>query len=247
MDDDRLRCQSYSPFAINSFQEHLNLHLYLIRHAESENNARPEHERVEDPAITQRGELQAAHLAKWLAQMPLNLIVVSPFRRALQTVRPILSHKSIPIEVSIDIVERGGCYRGWQQDNWSGAAGFAPDEIISLVPDANVDPRITSSGWWTSKPRESDADALRRACNFKTHLETHHAPQHAHLAVITHAEFQRLLMVELLRSQGIAGNHWGAICNAGITHLTYQDHHWQLQWLNSVSHLPHDLVTEAKG
>lgn len=223
------------------------MHLYLIRHAESENNARPEHERIEDPPITQRGVLQAGCLAQWIAQLPLDLLLVSPFRRALQTVVPALGYKSIPIEVSTDIVERGGCYRGWQQENWSGAAGFTPHDILSLIPDAQVDPRITGSGWWACKPRESDADALRRACDFKARLETFHAPVQKHLAVVTHAEFQRLLLVELLRSQGVAGHHWGAICNAGITCLTYQDQRWQLQWLNSVSHLPHELVTEAKG
>ena len=35
------------------------MQLYLIRHAESENNARPEHDRVEDPSITTLGRRQA--------------------------------------------------------------------------------------------------------------------------------------------------------------------------------------------
>ena len=38
------------------------MRLYLIRHAQSENNARPEHERVEDPGLTELGARQIDHL-----------------------------------------------------------------------------------------------------------------------------------------------------------------------------------------
>ena len=41
--------------------------LYLIRHGQSENNARPEHLRVEDAELTDLGHQQAEQLAPWIA------------------------------------------------------------------------------------------------------------------------------------------------------------------------------------
>ena len=42
------------------------MQLYLVRHAQSSNNAQPEHLRVPDPGITEIGEQQAICLADWL-------------------------------------------------------------------------------------------------------------------------------------------------------------------------------------
>ncbi len=62
------------------------MRLLLIRHAQSANNALPEHLRVEDPALTALGHRQAQALAVWLSTCSVNVLVASPFRRALETV-----------------------------------------------------------------------------------------------------------------------------------------------------------------
>lgn len=61
------------------------MELYLIRHGQSENNARPEHLRVEDALLTELGHQQAGLAAEWIKTIGLDRLFSSPFRRALQT------------------------------------------------------------------------------------------------------------------------------------------------------------------
>jgi 2,3-bisphosphoglycerate-dependent phosphoglycerate mutase len=51
------------------------MQLYLIRHAESTNNAKPPRQRVEDPPITELGESQATHLAKWTSTTEIDTLI----------------------------------------------------------------------------------------------------------------------------------------------------------------------------
>ena len=223
------------------------LHLYLIRHAESENNARPEHERVDDPSITDRGVQQATSLAQWLATHPMDMLLTSPFRRALQTAAPVALRANTKIQVWCDIYERGGCYSGWEEGNVSGAAGLTQDGILQLLPTALFDEPIAAEGWWGGKPREQDQQTRQRASIVKQKVEQKFADSQARLAMITHAEFQRILLAELLINQDIDVFRLGPICNAGITYLNFRNGVWQLQWFNAVTHIPSELITGAKG
>ena len=65
------------------------MELYLIRHAQSLNNALPEEQRVEDPGLTELGLQQADCLGKWIGTLALTKVITSPFRRALETAKRI--------------------------------------------------------------------------------------------------------------------------------------------------------------
>jgi 2,3-bisphosphoglycerate-dependent phosphoglycerate mutase len=223
------------------------VHLYLIRHAESENNARPEHERVEDPAITARGIQQSESLANWLATHAMDVLLTSPFRRALQTVAPVAHGNSVKVEVWGDIFERGGCYRGWREGDMQGAPGMGHDEILSLVPNAVIEPEIPFDGWWGGKPRETDAQTFARANSIRAKIERRFAKSAERVAVVTHAEFQRVLLGRLLDQHDIRVEQLGPICNAGVTYVSFSNDRWQLQWFNAVTHIPSPLITGAKG
>ena len=58
------------------------MHLYLIRHGQSENNALEESLRVKDPGLTEAGLTQVDYLGKWFSVRPLDVLITSPFRRA---------------------------------------------------------------------------------------------------------------------------------------------------------------------
>ena len=45
------------------------MELYLIRHAQSLNNALPAEDRVEDAPLTDIGHQQCSHLAKWIPEL----------------------------------------------------------------------------------------------------------------------------------------------------------------------------------
>ena len=47
------------------------MRVHLIRHGQSANNALPEYQRIEDPALTPMGREQAERLGNWASQTPL--------------------------------------------------------------------------------------------------------------------------------------------------------------------------------
>ena len=81
----------------------MSMQLYLIRHAESENNARPEHLRQSDPPISATGRLQASRLAEWASTLKIDILITSPFLRTLQTTRMITDAGSQHVHVWHDV------------------------------------------------------------------------------------------------------------------------------------------------
>ncbi len=232
--------------------------LYLIRHAESENNARPVYQRVCDPAITRRGQLQAEYLADWMQALPIDVLVTSPFLRTLQTTQAILTKRQRTVEVWHDIFEVGGCCSGYDEASFTGAAGLGCTEIqrffsrepvavgamshstvrTEAIDTVIIDPEICESGWWNCRDREqSDAVAIR-AARVADRLINTYAESGANVALVIHADFKRELLRVIL--QGILClDAVAPITNAGVSILSWhEDRGWQLHTLNSVTHLP---------
>ncbi|MEO1527496.1 MAG: histidine phosphatase family protein [Planctomycetota bacterium] len=221
------------------------MELYLIRHAESANNARPSYERIEDPPITPVGRLQADHLAAWISTLKADLLITSPFLRTLQTVLPILDHTSHSVRVWHDVFERGGCYRGWDESSFEGAMGMGRNDVLRTLGKhserALLDGSIEESGWWGGKPKETDAEAQDRAVDVCRRLERSFVLEERVLLLI-HADLKRLMLAEMLRDS-VRVEALGPIRNAGITKVNLIDGDWQLDYFNSVTHLPAKLIT----
>jgi len=244
----------------------------MIRHAESENNAKPVYQRVNDPGITRRGRLQAEHLAEWMKALPVDVLITSPFRRTLLTAEAILARRILPVQVWHDVFESGGCYDGYEPATFTGAAGMSRQQIqnffvreFALVAakslqstggnrsesgardttdlDLVIDPEIDSDGWWKGRPRE-DIDATRLRAEIVTRrLVESFSGTGQSIALVIHADFKRELLRVILRDV-LCMDAVGAIANASLTTLGYQaDGTWQLRSLNSVTHLPPRLIT----
>lgn len=218
------------------------MQLYLIRHAESENNARPGYQRVEDPAITAVGRLQADHLANWTRTLKIDSLITSPFLRTLQTTRPICDAGKLPVAVWHHVFERGGCYRGYGEDAREGGMGLGRSAILTHLPCATIDETIEEGGWWGGRARETDDETIARATRVIERFATTYGANGQTVVAIVHAEFKRHLLMQML--SGIAdASAFGPLCNTGITKLTFDGSRWRLDWLNSVSHLPARLIT----
>src|SRR6056297_1112107 len=139
------------------------MQLYLVRHAESENNARPIYERVEDPSITAVGRLQAEFLAKWFESLPIDTLISSPVRRALQTTRYIVDLTDSHVHVWADMFEEGGIYRGHGPEATEGGPGLSRTEVLrhvaANVDGCTLDDAVVESGWWGAKLRETPEQA----------------------------------------------------------------------------------------
>lgn len=243
-----------TPTTIRSFS------VYLIRHAESENNARPVYERVCDPRITPRGQLQTQHLAAWMKTLPLDLLITSPFQRTLQTAIGILQARGRRTEVWHDVFETGGCYHGHDETNFAGAAGFNRDQIIQFfgAPSVNIatpepaddwlviDSQIGVNGWWDGRPKEGPEQTRDRAHQVSDRLIRTFAGSDQEIALVVHADFKRELLQVMLRD-ALDMNAVGPIANTSVTEIQFsgsaEQGRWRLGYLNSVTHLPPRLIT----
>ena len=222
------------------------MQLYLIRHAGSENNSRPPYQRVEDPPITAVGRLQAQHLGQWVRTLKVDTLITSPFRRTLQTTTWITNESPQTVFVWHDLFEHGGCFRGYGPDATGGAMGMGRAEILEHFREENVpcevDDTIGDDGWWGGQPRENDHQVAVRCRNVTKRFIDTFGSNGQTIVAVTHADFKRrLLHVMLDNTADPAG--FGPMRNTGITKLNYDGERWQLDWLNSISHLPARLIT----
>lgn len=145
----------------NSFQ------LYLVRHGESANNALPDTQRVNDPALTNLGMAQAEKLGQRFHQHvaaghEIDLILTSPFLRTMQTIRPTAKALNMNPEIRSQIYEVGGCFDGHRPGELIGMPGMTDQEISTQFPEMQIPPEIDHQGWYKSQPFETwDQAALR--------------------------------------------------------------------------------------
>ncbi|HAC89601.1 MAG TPA: hypothetical protein DCF63_03070 [Planctomycetaceae bacterium] len=219
--------------------------LLLIRHAQSANNAQSPQHRVPDPGLTLVGYQQAKATATALRGYTIRNLYCSPFLRAMETARAISEVLSKPAFVRSDLFEEGGCYSGHLPGMEKGEPGMGRSELCSRYPGWNIDPSIAQSGWW-GRPFESTQEAIQRAGVVRNWLENEVATKGDHWDVmITHADFKRLLLLELL------GASWGqqhdrqlgSLSNAGLTMVEYTEGTWIMHTYNATTHLTGDLLT----
>jgi 2,3-bisphosphoglycerate-dependent phosphoglycerate mutase len=108
--------------------------------------------------------------------------------------------------------------------------------------DCAIDDSIDEQGWWGGRPQESDQEVADRAERVTRRLIDTFASTQQNVVAVIHADFKRCLLRRMLG--GTANpDSFGPLRNTGISKLNYDGERWQLDWLNSVSHLPARLIT----
>ncbi|AYV80612.1 MAG: 2,3-bisphosphoglycerate-dependent phosphoglycerate mutase [Harvfovirus sp.] len=105
--------------------------IYYIRHGESIFNANPDIDDTCGDSLTEKGKLECEELAKKLAHVKFDHVIVSPLLRALQT----LKLSKVPHEKAIIINE---C-REYKQNK----CDFLSDEAIIYETENDIMERIT--------------------------------------------------------------------------------------------------------
>lgn len=213
------------------------MQLYLIRHAQSQNNALPEGQRVEDPPITEIGHEQARRLAGVLPELELTSLVTSPFLRTLQTTEHLRQTTRLTPYVRPELHERGGCMAGPSVEVMVGRPGLSREQILAQFPGYEIAPEIDGQGWWRSQPYESLELAQLRAQRLLDDTLAQYAHTDARVGYVMHADF-KLLFLLLLHREPLDVPH-----NASLTRLTITPQRIQLDDYNSIAHLPADLIT----
>jgi len=191
-------------------------HLYLVRHGESANNALPEHQRVEDPDLTELGQKQACQLANHYVDLSqIDHVLTSPFRRTLQTTQPLLRNRGMRASVWSGIYEVGGCYSGYEVGNCSGEPGMTDTEIRDEFPEFDI----------------PDDKKLRDQFEGKDNV----------VFCFIHADFKQLLLQQLVPAQ--TEYHHGGIPNSSVTNIQFDKGCGRVVDYCNVDHLQPDDVS----
>jgi broad specificity phosphatase PhoE len=220
----------------------------LIRHAESANNALwardPDaftSERTHDPPLTDLGFEQADTLARHLAARGARIdrLVASPMLRAIQTARPVAAALGVPLEIWVEVHERGGIYVGDPRtgEGFVAHPGLSRSAIDELVPGARVPDAVDDEGWWRDGHETDDVFAVRAGDAFARLIDE--SGRHAEddvIAVVTHGDFANALLGAAVGAP--AGRVYFNHVNTGLTRLRLRaDGRVSLGYVNRTPHL----------
>ncbi|MGH7120287.1 MAG: histidine phosphatase family protein [Acetobacteraceae bacterium] len=136
--------------------------MILLRHGESEFNRHFSVTRcdpgIRDPALTERGRVQANMAGAALAGIPISRIIVSPYTRALETAAPLAALLGVPVAVAPLVRERFaftcdiGSPRSVLERHW-------PEHDFAGLAET----------WWPQEAEPRD-DVVGRAARFRTEM-----------------------------------------------------------------------------
>ena len=122
----------------------------MIRHAEPVRIAPGSRTAPADPALTDRGRVQAERLARWLAEEPIDAVLSSPLRRAGETANVVGVALGVDVEVIDGLMEydaeadyyipveemretRDHRWRAMIEGRWEELGGEPPDQFRARI------------------------------------------------------------------------------------------------------------------
>ena len=230
------------------------MHLYLVRHGQSEGNlARPD--APHDPPLTPVGHAQAARVAAALTSLPIAAVYASPVTRALQTAAPIGRALDLPVRV-------WPCLSETARGDWNAPENPVPPfrksglflrEVREQFPGTEFSGDIDDDApWWESLAGERRAGAYARAARALAMLAAAHPAGFGKtglpgieesLIAITHGAFGSVLISAALNTPPTDYNRYSQY-NCGISLIYYTESEIRLRYLNSVEHLSLELRTD---
>ncbi len=249
------------------------MELYIIRHAQSENNALwastgQEAGRKPDPGLTAVGHQQAQRLAQYLAQRPavnglseaarqqnphgypFTHLYTSLMWRAVQTGHYVAEALDIPLHAWEEIHEWGGIYEhDLETGERKGLPGANGQELAAQFPRLVLPPeRQNGAGWW-NRPFERHEAARARAAAVWERLLARHGQGDDRVALVTHGGFSYTLLMVLFAFSGQntmpdgTREVWFSLHNSSVSRLDVGPGFCSVRYLNRVAHLPPELMT----
>lgn len=227
------------------------IEIWLVRHAQSQNNAGPESQRQPDPALTSLGQWQADAVARHLHESgPFDQRYVSAFKRALETAAP-FHHTAPPpaqgFQIWNDVYEVGGCFAGYASRPRRAEPGMTVAEIRQHFPWATPPAEWTDGGWNLLTEFETMEAAIPRADRVKQTLQRLAVAAEQRqtvdktiekVLIVSHGEFIALLLARLLTGQPDYFVRPRSIYNTSISKVRLSaDHSCRLLELNQIAHL----------
>jgi broad specificity phosphatase PhoE len=193
-----------------------------------------------DSNLTQLGKDQAEAAADALAAMRIDedrsrvVLFVSPFRRTLQTCKPIAERLALPAHVRPDICE----YIARENEGYNTFAGLSRDEMTRDYPFVRLDEHAAvEDRWWPAELEDATA-IFARAARVRDMLYERYAGTGATVLLVSHAEPLGRLVEAMLRVDPADGwPPWHENC--GLSRLIVGDPNApaDVVALNDLSHL----------
>ncbi|HSG17308.1 MAG TPA: histidine phosphatase family protein [Anaerolineae bacterium] len=247
------------------------MRLYIIRHAQSENNAQwantgSSSRRRPDPLLSETGQQQAQHLADLLARadpdaqtdpwdmadqrgFAITHLYTSLMQRTILTATAVASALDLPLLAWLDLHEVGGVFEnGPEEGQRIGLPGPNRAFFESHYPHLVLPDSLGEKGWW-NRPYESRAEVRIRASRVAVELFNRHGGSDERVAIISHGAFSNYLLSHLLDRLVPPDDEpnpkfpWLMMSNTGITCLNYADSYATLYYTNRLDHLPKGLIT----
>ena len=180
------------------------MRLYLIRHAESENNALTReslHERKVDPDLTALGYQQRDMLARHIAsaldgvgeRFAITHLYTSAMYRSLLTTAPLSEALGKAAQVWTDLHEFGGMYRE-QNGSIRGYGGMTRAEIEGAFPGYQLPADVSEKGWYDAALGLEPAARTRERAHRVAQALRARAASRDVIALVSHAGFLNLLL-----------------------------------------------------
>lgn len=204
--------------------------IYFVRHGEGHHNAQglysaPEFE------LTDKGKLEAKAVGERLKNLPIELLVVSTFKRTRQTAEIINKELGGKATIFSDLpveVKRPSEIAGKSQDD-------AENIRIRKILDENFhNPDFHFSD------EENFFDLKKRGYEFLSYLENRNEKN---IAVVSHSVFIRMLILLIISGEELSPktfiNSYKTmhLATSGLTVCRKKDKGWQLITWNDQSHL----------
>lgn len=241
--------------------------LYIIRHAQSTNNALANHrDRVNDPTLTDLGRQQAKVVAEHLAHgadpeyvigvseedtaadsrqgYKIDHLYCSAMYRAMLTAKPIGQALGLVPEVWVDIHEYGGIFLDHGGEKGVvGYPGKTRSEILDEFPDYVLPSTITDAGWWRPElGKEEWSTSQGRAIRVYQMLRER-AASRENIALVTHGGFIDALLKAItsqLPSPALFYHHY----NTSITRVDFRSERViDIRYINRFDHLPIEMIS----
>ncbi len=175
--------------------------LYLVRHAQSI----PDFSLAEsDWVLSAEGEAQARRLPRQLHDIAATRLISSPYRRAIDTLRPLSQALALPIRTEPDLRERK--LREGYVENWNDVVRGLWADLDARMPDC-----------------ESGVECGRRVSACLTALA--HELSGETLIVASHGNAIALFFNGL--DPAFGHDDWKRIRNPDVFRLLYRDGQWQ--------------------
>ena len=210
---------------------------YLIRHAQSENNANPESERVSDPGLTEAGQEQARRLGEWVPQLGLTKLISSPFLRTLLTAEQVQIGTGLHGEVRPDWYEAGGCFSDYRPGRMKGEPGMSRSQMATRFTTFTPAEGIDEAGWYKRPDREPYHESRERAARLLSETRREFADTDERVGFVIHCDLIRFLLESF-------HDDWIDIpMNTSVTTVEIVGDAIKLIEFNQVDHLPPQLHT----